>query len=124
MTDQRRLPEMEFIALTAMLFATIAFSIDAMLPALTIMGEELSPADPERGTLVIGIFVLGMGIGTFFAGPLSDAYGRKTIILGGYFFYLIGAVISALAAETPRPAANTDTAKRVFSDFICLLPWY
>ena len=99
MTDQRRLPEMEFIALTAMLFATIAFSIDAMLPALTIMGEELSPADPERGTLVIGIFVLGMGIGTFFAGPLSDAYGRKTIILGGYFFYLIGAVISALAAD-------------------------
>ncbi len=35
-----RLSQGEFIALIAMLFATIAFSIDAMLPAL--------PADRER----------------------------------------------------------------------------
>ncbi|WP_245168685.1 multidrug effflux MFS transporter [Cognatishimia activa] len=95
MTDQRRLSELEFIALTAMLFATIAFSIDAMLPALTVMGEELSPADPERATLVVGIFVLGMGIGTFFAGPLSDAFGRKPVILGGYALYIVGSVMAA-----------------------------
>ena len=99
MTDQRRLSELEFIALTAMLFATIAFSIDAMLPALTVMGEELSPADPERATLVVGIFVLGMGIGTFFAGPLSDAFGRKPVILGGYALYTIGAVMAATAGS-------------------------
>lgn len=99
MTDQRRLSELEFIALTAMLFATIAFSIDAMLPALTVMGEELSPADPERATLVAGIFVLGMGIGTFFAGPLSDAFGRKPVILGGYVLYTIGAIMAATAGS-------------------------
>ncbi|NQY58790.1 multidrug effflux MFS transporter [Cognatishimia sp.] len=99
MTDQRRLSELEFIALTAMLFATIAFSIDAMLPALTVMGEELSPADPERATLVVGIFVLGMGIGTFFAGPLSDAFGRKPVILGGYALYTIGAIMAATAGN-------------------------
>ncbi|MCH2248939.1 MAG: multidrug effflux MFS transporter [Cognatishimia sp.] len=99
MTDQRRLSELEFIALTAMLFATIAFSIDAMLPALTVMGEELSPADPERATLVVGIFVLGMGIGTFFAGPLSDAFGRKPVILGGYALYTIGAIMAATAGS-------------------------
>ena len=99
MTDQRRLSELEFIALTAMLFATIAFSIDAMLPALTVMGEELSPADPERATLVVGIFVLGMGIGTFFAGPLSDAFGRKPVILGGYTLYTIGAIMAATAGN-------------------------
>lgn len=99
MTDQRRLPELEFIALTAMLFATIAFSIDSMLPALTVMGEELSPADPERMTLVVGIFVLGMGIGTFFAGPLSDSFGRKPVILGGYALYMLGAAIAATSAD-------------------------
>ncbi|MGR3812775.1 MAG: multidrug effflux MFS transporter [Cognatishimia activa] len=98
MTDQRRLSELEFIALTAMLFATIAFSIDAMLPALTVMGEELSPADPERATLVVGIFVLGMGIGTFFAGPLSDAFGRKPVILGGYALYIVGSVMAATSS--------------------------
>ena len=99
MTDQRRLSELEFIALTAMLFATIAFSIDAMLPALTVMGEELSPADQERAPLVVGIFVLGMGIGTFFAGPLSDAFGRKPVILGGYALYTIGAIMAATAGN-------------------------
>jgi MFS transporter, DHA1 family, multidrug resistance protein len=38
-----RLPVPEFIALMAMLFATIAFSIDAMLPALPEIAAELTP---------------------------------------------------------------------------------
>ncbi|HEX9856929.1 MAG TPA: multidrug MFS transporter, partial [Paracoccaceae bacterium] len=48
MTDPApaRLSSVEFIALIAMLFATIAFSIDAMLPALPDIAGELSPADP------------------------------------------------------------------------------
>ena len=75
----KKLHEREFIALVAMLFASVAFSIDAMLPALSTIGEELSPADPSRAALVVGIFVLGMGLGTLFSGPLSDAYGRKAL---------------------------------------------
>lgn len=97
MSRQRRLPELEFIALVAMLFAVIAFSIDAMLPALTNIGQELSPEAPENATLVIGIFAIGMGIGTFFAGPISDATGRRAVILGGFFFYCLGALISAFS---------------------------
>lgn len=99
MSSPRRLSQPEFIALLAMLFATIAFSIDAMLPALTQIGQELSPSEPENATLVIGIFVLGMGIGTFVAGPLSDAYGRKPIILGGFAIYTVGAVWAGLASD-------------------------
>jgi len=89
----------EFIALMAMLFATIAFSIDAMLPAFPAIAAELAPDNPNRAQLILSSFVLGMGIGTFFAGPLSDSYGRRGVILAGSALYCVGAAM-AWAAPT------------------------
>ncbi|WP_323041171.1 MFS transporter [Gemmobacter sp.] len=94
-----RLPLPEFIALMAMLFATIAFSIDAMLPALPEIGLELSPESPNRAQLILTSFVLGMGIGTFVTGPLSDSFGRRRMILAGSALYCVGAAM-AWAAPT------------------------
>ena len=82
----------EFIALLALLFATIAISIDAMLPALPQIALDLSPEDPNKAQLVITSFVLGIGLGTLFAGPLSDAFGRKTTILAGFVLYILAAL--------------------------------
>ncbi len=84
----------EFIALIAMMFATIAFSIDAMLPALPEIGQALSPGDINRAQLVLTAFVLGMGMGTFFTGPLSDAFGRKRVIAGGAILYIAAALVA------------------------------
>lgn len=96
----RKIPSKgEFIALIAMLFAIIAFSIDAMLPALPRIGAELSPADPNRAQLIVIAFVLGMGVATLVAGPMSDAWGRKPVILGGALLYMLGAAL-AWAAPT------------------------
>jgi DHA1 family bicyclomycin/chloramphenicol resistance-like MFS transporter len=92
--DALRLGQVEFIALVAMLFATIALSIDAMLPALPQIAAELSPADPNRAQLILTSFVLGMGIGTLFAGPLSDSFGRKTVIVAGSLLYCAGALLA------------------------------
>lgn len=91
------LSRVEFIALMAMLFATIAFSIDSMLPALPEIAQELSPDDINRAQLILTSFVLGMGIGTFFTGPLSDTFGRKPIILGGAALYIVGAILAYFA---------------------------
>ena len=95
----RRLDQREFIALIAMLFATIAFSIDSMLPALPRIAAELTPDAPNAAQLIITSFVLGMGIGTLFAGPLSDAYGRKRVIVCGAAIYC-GAALAAHVAPT------------------------
>ncbi len=84
----------EFIALMAMMFATIAFSIDAMLPALPEIAAELSPTDPLQVNLIISSFVLGMGIGTFFSGPLSDAFGRKRVMIAGAVLYIAAATVA------------------------------
>lgn len=98
----------EFIALLALLFATIALSIDAMLPALPEIAAALSPADPNKAQLVITSFVLGMGVGTLFAGPLSDAFGRKSAILAGFVLYILAA-----AACWAAPSLETLLIARV-----------
>ncbi|ETX28348.1 multidrug MFS transporter [Roseivivax isoporae LMG 25204] len=87
----------ELIALIAMMFATIAFSIDSMLPALPEIAGALSPDNVNAAQLVLTVFVLGMGIGTFFTGPLSDTYGRKPVVIAGAVIYCISAVVAARA---------------------------
>ncbi|WP_245513992.1 multidrug effflux MFS transporter [Antarcticimicrobium luteum] len=84
----------EFIALIAMMFATIAFSIDAMLPALPEIGAQLSPDNVNRAQMILTAFVLGMGAGTFVTGPLSDAFGRKPVILAGAVVYMAAAFVA------------------------------
>ncbi|MEM7709797.1 MAG: multidrug effflux MFS transporter [Pseudomonadota bacterium] len=112
----------EFVALMAMLSATIAFSIDAMLPALPEIGATLSPDDPNAAQLVIVAFVFGLGLGTLFSGPLSDAIGRKAVMLGGAGLYcgaaawaafapslealLLARVVQGMGASGPRVAAQ------------------
>jgi DHA1 family bicyclomycin/chloramphenicol resistance-like MFS transporter len=87
----------EFVAMMAILFATIALSIDAMLPALPAIAAELSPSDPNRAQLVVTSFFFGMGVGTLFAGPLSDSFGRKPVIFACAALYLLGAGLCFLA---------------------------
>ena len=87
----------ELTVMLASLTATVAFSIDAMLPALPQIAAELSPYAINRAQLVLTAFVLGMGVGTLFAGPISDAIGRKKTITGGIAIYLVGAFVAAHA---------------------------
>lgn len=106
--ETARLSPVEFIALIAMLFATIAFSLDAMLPALPEIARELVPGDINRAQLIVTSFVLGMGIGTFVAGPLSDSFGRKPVIIGGAALYCLAALAAYVA-----PTLETVLAARV-----------
>jgi len=87
----------ELIALMAMMLATVAFSIDAMLPALPDMAADLNPSAANTVQLVVTIFVLGLGVGTLFTGPLSDSFGRKPIVLAGASIYIAAAALAAQA---------------------------
>ncbi|MEX0348543.1 MAG: multidrug effflux MFS transporter [Paracoccaceae bacterium] len=94
-----RISTAEFIALIGVMFATIAFSIDAMLPALPEIAQELSPDEENRAQLILTSFVAGMGIGTFFTGPLSDAFGRKPVIVGGVVLYVFAALLALFSSS-------------------------
>jgi len=89
----------EFIVMMAVIYALVALSIDAMLPALPMIAAELTPDDVNRAQLVVSAFALGLGIGTLFAGPISDRFGRIPIITVGIALYILGAAASAMATS-------------------------
>ncbi|ALI54370.1 multidrug effflux MFS transporter [Celeribacter marinus] len=104
----RKLAQPEFVALMAMLTATVALSVDSMLPGIPLIAAELTPDDVNRAQLVLTAFVLGLGIGTLINGPLSDRFGRKAVIIGGLSVYAAAAVLAATA-----PTLETLLAARV-----------
>ena len=81
----------------AMMFATIAFSIDAIMPALPEIARDLGLNTTAEAAYVMTAFAAGMGLGTFVMGPLSDAWGRKALVYGGLAIYAIGAALSWVA---------------------------
>jgi DHA1 family bicyclomycin/chloramphenicol resistance-like MFS transporter len=80
----------EFTILVALLMSIVAISIDALLPALGIIGEALNATDANQPQLLIGLMFLGMAIGQLVAGPMSDALGRKPILFTGFALYFVG----------------------------------
>ncbi len=96
-TPQQRMSQGEFIALIAMMFSIISFSVDSLLPAYPLITAELG-ADTSVH-LLITIFMAGLAIGTFVAGPMSDAIGRKpTVYIGAALF--IGSGLVAWQAQS------------------------
>lgn len=58
-----------------------ALSVDAMLPGLGAMARDLHLAEPNRRQLVVGLFLLGVGLGALIPGSLSDRLGRRPVLL-------------------------------------------
>ena len=83
--------------MTAMVISLVALSIDAMLPALPIIGHDLGLAEANDAQLIIGVVLLSMGIGTLVFGPLSDSFGRKPTIYIGFVIFILGCVLSIVA---------------------------
>jgi len=80
-----------------LLLSVTAFSVDIMLPAFSIISNDLA-ASYSSVQLVIPIFILATGVGQIFTGPLSDRYGRKPVILLGLATYTIGAAVCLFAS--------------------------
>ena len=81
----------------ALMVSLLALSIDAMLPALGEIGRDLKLADSNDAQLVVTAMFLGFAVGQIVAGPLSDSFGRKPVIYGGYVIFIVGCVLSMAA---------------------------
>lgn len=97
--NQSQLGFREFVALMAMMIALTALSIDAMLPALPVIGEDLGVSIPNDNQLIISMLFLGLAIGQLFYGPLSDNIGRKPAVYIGLLFFGIGCLVSLFASN-------------------------
>lgn len=90
-----------FIIMMAGLMASVALSIDAMLPALHLMGADLNVADINHTQYIIIMIFAGLAVGQFLCGPLSDALGRKAVLYAGLAVYIAGSVVCVVADSLP-----------------------
>lgn len=93
------LPFAEFVIMIAALMALNALAMDVMLPALPEIGDALSIADPNDRQQILISYMIGFGVAQLFYGPISDAFGRRALLLGGLAVYSL-ASIGSLMSET------------------------
>lgn len=98
-TSRPALGEREFVAMMAMLQALQALAIDAMLPALGVISQDLGGGHPNYRQLVIGVFLLGAGLGALVPGTLSDRFGRRRVLMVSLAIYIVTALGCALVRD-------------------------
>lgn len=89
----------EFIVLLAALSSIVALSIDIMLPALPMIGDSFAIKDDNDRQAVITVFMLGFGVAQILFGPISDRFGRKTVLIPAILLYAVAAVANAFAGS-------------------------
>lgn len=72
----------ELVVMLAFSQALQALAIDAILPALGEVSRELAVTDPNRQQLVVGLFLIGIALGSLIPGTLADRFGRRPVLLG------------------------------------------
>lgn len=72
------------------------FSIDTPFPAFPEMAEDFHVTSREM-QLVVSAYLVAFGVMSPFHGPLSDALGRRKVIVGGVLLYVAASVGCALA---------------------------
>src|SRR5699024_8377023 len=72
------------------------FSIDTVFPAFTRIGQEYG-ADEVALQQLVSAYLAAFAVMSVFHGPLSDALGRKRVMIGGLVIYLLGILGSLLA---------------------------
>jgi len=80
--------------------ATVAISIDAMLPAFGEVREYLGlSSDSSSVALVVTVFFGGLGVGQFVYGPLADRFGRKPVFIAGLILYSVAGFATTFATS-------------------------
>jgi DHA1 family bicyclomycin/chloramphenicol resistance-like MFS transporter len=88
-----------FVALMAALMSFVALSIDSILPALSIIGNEFNVHHENDVQLIISFIFFGMGFGLLFFGPISDSFGRKFSIILGMSIFMAGCFLSMISTN-------------------------
>lgn len=76
------------------------FSIDTVFPAFAAIGREFATS-PAAVQQTISVYLLGYGLMSLFHGAISDAIGRRPVILWGIALFGLASVGCALSTDLP-----------------------
>lgn len=94
----RRRPDVRLILLLGALAACGPIATDMYLPSLPAIANGFSvSAGAAQRTLTS--FMAGFSIGMLLYGPLSDAYGRRPVLLGGIALFTLASVGCVVAGS-------------------------
>lgn len=99
MQNENPKPNFEFIALMAALMSVVALCIDALLPAISYIGDTIGSYDTTEHQLLITMIFLGLGVGQLLFGPLSDSFGRKPMVIIGFAIFFVASVVCILSVN-------------------------
>ncbi|MCR4541379.1 multidrug effflux MFS transporter [Pseudomonas sp. 18.1.10] len=93
---QRALSTGFWLALLTVLIALPRITLDMHLPALPAMADYFHSSDSQL-QLTLTLYTLGSAISLLAAGPLTDRFGRRPVLLAGLLLYVLATVACALA---------------------------
>jgi len=91
----------ESAAATVLLGALIAaapFAMDIYLASMPSMTRALG-ASPAEIQLTLSVYMFGWGVAQLFAGPVSDRFGRRPVLLSGLAAFIVASVACALSRD-------------------------
>lgn len=89
------LTERQIVLTLAALSAITPFAIDMYLPAFPSIATELQTTIPNV-EFSLSIYFFGMAMGQLFGGPISDAYGRRPMIIIGLIVFGLSSLMLAI----------------------------
>ncbi|KFN49716.1 multidrug effflux MFS transporter [Arenimonas composti] len=76
------------------------FSIDTVFPAFAVMARDLGVGKVAMQQ-TISVYLLGYAAMSLFHGPISDAIGRRRVLIAGVVVFTAASVGAALAPDMP-----------------------
>ena len=89
-TVARRMPP---VWLLVMITMTSTLAMHMFVPALPYASHELA-ASIASMQMTISVYIVGLAVGQLFYGPLSDAYGRRPMLMIGLALYTVAGVVA------------------------------
>jgi len=94
-----------FSAMIMLVSSIIRIGACLYLPAIPVIGETLQISNADMG-FTITIYFAVFSIFSLVAGPCSDAFGRRILIIAGIMIFIIGSVVCGSANAFPSLLAG------------------
>ena len=92
------LTERQIVLTLAALSAVTPLAIDMYLPAFPAIATELHTSIPNV-EFSLSLYFFGMAMGQLFGGPISDAYGRRPMVIIGLIVFGLSSLLLSITPQ-------------------------